>query len=348
MSIQDLEEKLLTINYHSNRESVKSILNYVSDNSDFFSNCKSNDTLKYVIDTALAPSHIDSQYHKEIFDTAYKLNIPWQILLTIHWKIVGWYKEIPKINENDLQDDRLVELKSLEHYKALTFYCFKNNSTLPDNFINYYVNIDDTNYSLFWFLIIEKRIDLLKTYTSKFTFDPFYENKEVKCIENTDLEEHIFSVIDENNINFNSLNLTCADTDENFHEIVLQLTLQMIRNGVHIKWYCISDYFDRMSMSECVTWYGYFLEYCKDKLSVMSQTKSEIFLEYAKSLFDSCNITGLSTNTTIEFVIALIKRRPDLKNKLIYLSLMNKRIDLIRHLAPDITSDMIIQILKEN
>jgi len=336
MSVQELEEKLLTAQ-------IRVVIDYVRNNNAFFRHTDVNLTLKYVIDCSLA-------YHADdvdvIFDQSYKLDIPWRVLFGIHGTISGIHNNRPKLDQHDLRDERLEGLKNHHEYLSLINYY---NRELPDNFVEYYVNIEDHGYYVFWDFIREQKIDLLKTYTSKFFFDPLYDSRPDVIQSITPLKHSIKSKINNyiingrHNQNYHDYYETVTVTDDN----ALDIAEHLMNNGIGIKWLDIANHFEFMTMSERVLWYGYFLDHKDDfQTLIIRQSRSEIFFEHAEKLLDEYEVSRDSISP--EFAMALIKRRPDVKDKLIYFSLMNKRIHLIKHLEPDITPSMIIDILVKN
>jgi len=159
MSLDNFEERI-----NGGFRELMQLMKYVKNNESFFRDISDNYIYKPWINFVI---YNDQNTFDKFVDS------------DLSWNYIGKFDF--KIKQNGLRDEKIKDVVSIITYnKLLNNYC----EELPLNFIEHYANIDDECYALFWGFIELKNYDVLKKFSSYYTWDPT-----VKINTNYDLAE---------------------------------------------------------------------------------------------------------------------------------------------------------------
>jgi len=359
MSLSELEEKIETfidcdVNNIERFYYYQEATNYVIDNEEIFFDLYDTlpDRIKIVVD-----SFQNSKFGSRSFDYFLESDLPWSYFL-----LFSGYDS--KFNNEDLliknycqeKFEGLTDITQYENLLRIFFKNFNSYDRLPDEFVDHYQNVIDKTHQLFWTLVAQKDIELLKRYDHKYTleihYEPHYLTEAHKNLSPIDiLKSMVLPYTDF--YDYNTDGEFCYQSIEITNENILDIMWEFMQKGQYGPIHII-NYFDSMTMSECVCWFARLRSIFSDDQILMSahRTSSYVFLEYVKEMINIDDIeTSIKNDNLINFseafIKTIIKIKPEILDSLISNALRNN-IKYLMILIPDITCQNVIKYFEEH
>jgi len=355
----------------------ENLMTYITDNKTIFLDLYDTVSVRTKI---IINGTLNIECEQTLLDCFLESGITWTFFLSFIRRH-GLHFHNKELLIESYRQEKLDSVNNVYTYRNLLTIFFETNHSfdwLPDAFIDQYQNINDDNHEFFWDLLDQKDIKLLKRYANKYQFKITDNDGHITGVYKTWLpidiiKEYLMPYTDGFDANNNVLNMMIGDNltseiTEHFkskmyyqsveitNENILEIVWQMMNDNKHIQLATIAQYFDHMTMSECVCWYARIKSKYNDKrlFALVSQTSSSMFLEYAKDFVNTYDIESSLTNKNTfrfnlnePFIKTIIELKPEMLDLLICYALRTGD-RILNMLIPNITCQDVIKYLEEH
>jgi len=378
LELEDKIEKFLSQRYDDSHYFYNDVIIYINDNETIFLDLYDTVSIRTKI---IINNVLNTGYKQTLLDCFLASDETWTFFLRFTFGQYIYFDNKELLIESYRQE-KLDGVNDIGTYQNLLGIFFATNDSfdqLPDAFIDQYQNINDVDYAFFWILLFYKDIKLLKRYANKYQFkitennrytDDIYKNwlpidviKE-SVIPHTDgcnmnNDKPYGDIIptqivgpggdfSESEMYYQSVKIT--------NENILEIVWQLMNDDKYYQIMTIVNYFDHMTMSECVCWYARITSKHTDEdlFRFVCQTSSYVFLEYAIDFVNTYDVKSWLTdkipfrlNFNEPFIKTIIKLKPEMLDLLICYAL-RCRDTILNILIPNITCQDVIKYLEEH